>query len=230
MTAYAINEGGLREVIGFCTYPKESQETWRDFLAGLKKRGLTGLLLITSDAHEGLRIALNKEFPQVPWQRCQFHFSKNITEKAPLKYQAGIRAELQEMFQCETIEKAREVRDAIIADYSDVAEAAMNCLDEGFDSAMTVMVFSKSLRRMLRTSNHIERLNREMKRRSKVIGIFPNEESIIRLMGSVLLERNDTAQNSKAIFSRKSYDELLRSDVPVKLVLIAEEQTQLLAA
>ena len=95
---------------------------------------------------------------------------------------------------------------------------------------MTVMVFSKSLRRMLRTSNHIERLNREMKRRSKVIGIFPNEESIIRLMGSVLLERNDTAQNSKAIFSRKSYDELLRSDVPVKLVLIAEEQTQLLAA
>ena len=100
----------------------------------------------------------------------------------------------------------------------------------GFDSAMTVMVFSKSLRRMLRTSNHIERLNREMKRRSKVIGIFPNEESIIRLMGSVLLERNDTAQNSKAIFSRKSYDELLRSDVPVKLVLIAEEQTQLLAA
>ena len=134
------------------------------------------------------------------------------------------------MFQCETIEKAREVRDAIIADYSDVAEAAMNCLDEGFDSAMTVMVFSKFLRRMLRTSNHIERLNREMKRRSKVIGIFPNEESIIRLMGSVLLERNDTAQNSKAIFSRKSYDELLRSDVPVKLVLIAEEQTQLLAA
>ena len=230
MTAYAINEGGLREVIGFGTYPKESQETWRDFLAGLKKRGLTVLLLITSDAHEGLRIALNKEFPQVPWQRCQFHFSKNITEKAPLKYQAGIRAELQEMFQCETIEKAREVRDAIIADYSDVAEAAMNCLDEGFDSAMTVMVFSKSLRRMLRTSNHIERLNREMKRRSKVIGIFPNEESIIRLMGSVLLERNDTAQNSKAIFSRKSYDELLRSDVPVKLVLIAEEQTQLLAA
>ena len=194
MTAYAINEGGLREVIGFGTYPKESQETWR------------------------------------PWQRCQFHFSKNITEKAPLKYQAGIRAELQEMFQCETIEKAREVRDAIIADYSDVAEAAMNCLDEGFDSAMTVMVFSKFLRRMLRTSNHIERLNREMKRRSKVIGIFPNEESIIRLMGSVLLERNDTAQNSKAIFSRKSYDELLRSDVPVKLVLIAEEQTQLLAA
>ena len=230
MTAYAINEGGLREVIGFGTYPKESQETWRDFLAGLKKRGLTGLLLITSDAHEGLRIALNKEFPQVPWQRCQFYFSKNITEKAPLKYQAGIRAELQEMFQCETIEKAREVRDAIIADYSDVAEAAMNCLDEGFDSAMTVMVFSKFLRRMLRTSNHIERLNREMKRRSKVIGIFPNEESIIRLMGSVLLERNDTAQNSKAIFSRKSYDELLRSDVPVKLVLIAEEQTQLLAA
>ena len=137
---------------------------------------------------------------------------------------------MQEMFQCETIEKAREVRDAIIADYSDVAEAAMNCLDEGFDSAMTVMVFSKSLRRMLRTSNHIERLNREMKRRSKVIGIFPNEESIIRLMGSVLLERNDTAQNSKAIFSRKSYDELLRSDVPVKLVLIAEEQTQLLTA
>ena len=90
MTAYAINEGGLREVIGFGTYPKESQETWRDFLAGLKKRGLTGLLLITSDAHEGLRIALNKEFPQeMSISFLQEHHRKS-TFKVPSRYSGRI--------------------------------------------------------------------------------------------------------------------------------------------
>lgn len=230
MVAYSTNQDGHREIIGFGTYPNESKETWKDFLLNLQKRGLTGLIMVTSDAHEGIRYALSKVYPDVPWQRCQFHFSKNIAEKVPKKIQAGLRGEFQEMFNCETIEEARKKRDAIIEFYSDVAEGAMRCLDEGFESAMTVMLLPRSLRKFYRTSNHIERLNRELKRRSKVIGIFPNEASLLRLMGAVLEEYNDVIQNGRAVFCKATYGALLTSDVPAKLVLVAKEQLQLLAA
>jgi putative transposase len=188
------------------------------------------LLMITSDAHEGIQDAISKVFPDVPWQRCQFHFSKNISEKAPKKYQAGIRAELQEMWNCETIDAARKRRDAIIADYKDVAESAMMCLDEGFESAMTVMTLPKYLRKYFRTSNHIERLNKELKRRSSVIGIFPNESSLLRLMGSVLLERNDVLNARKAIFSPATYAVLINSSTVTDLRQLAMEQQKLRVA
>lgn len=230
MIALATNDQGHREIIGFGVYHNESKDTWNDFLNGLKKRGLKGLLMITSDAHEGIRDAMNKVFPNVPWQRCQFHFSKNIADKAPKKYQAGIRAELNEMFNCQSLEDARKVRDHILDDYRDVAESAMNCLEEGFESAMTIMALPKHLRRYYHTSNHIERLNKELKRRSKVIGIFPNEDSLLRLMGSVLIEQNDLLQVKKAIFSPKTYAELVQSEVPGNLVKIAGEQRLLQAA
>lgn len=230
MIAYGTNAEGHREILGFGVYANESSATWTDFLLSLKKRGLTGLLMITSDAHEGILNAIGKVFPTVPWQRCQFHFSRNITDKAPKKYQTGLRAELQELFNCKTIAEARKVRDRIIEDYRDVAESAVACLDEGFESSMTVMLLPAWLRRFYRTSNQIERLNKEMKRRSKVIGVFPNEDSVLRLMGSVLMERHDAMLAGRAVFSKDSLSALLKSDIPAKLIVIAEEQRQLRAA
>ncbi len=106
----------------------------------------------------------------------------------------------------------------------------MKCLDEGFESSMTVMVLPKGMRRFFRTSNHIERLNKELKRRSAVIGVFLNEESLLRLMGSVLLERNEVVSVQKAIFSSESYQALVTSDVVSKLAKLADEQVQLRAA
>ena len=230
MIAYGTNAEGHRENLGFGVYANESSATWTDFLLSLKKRGLTGLLMITSDAHEGILNAIGKVFPTVPWQRCQFHFSRNITDKAPKKYQTGLRAELQELFNCKTIAEARKVRDRIIEDYRDVAESAVVCLDEGFESSMTVMLLPAWLRRFYRTSNQIERLNKELKRRSKVIGVFPNEDSVLRLMGSVLMERHDAMLAGRAIFSKDSLSALLKSDIPAKLIVIAEEQRRLRAA
>lgn len=223
MIAYGTNESGIREVLGFGVYPNESKETWRNFLLDLKNRGLSGLRMVTYDAHESIRYALNQVFPGVAWQRGQIHFSRNIADKAPKKYQAGIRAELQEMFQCRIIEDARKKKAEIISTYGDVAEAAMRCLDEGFESSMTVMVLPLSMQRFFRTSNHIERLNKELKRRSKAIGIFPNEQSLLRLMGSVLMERNEIIQSGKAIFSSSSYCTFMKSEAPGKLVALAEE-------
>lgn len=230
MIAYGTNGHGHREILGFNVYSNESAATWTDFLMGMKKRGLTGVLMITSDAHDGILAAIGKVFPTVPWQRCQFHFIRNITDKAPKKYQAGLRTELHEMFNCKTMAEARKIRDRIIEDYRDVAEAAVSCLDDGFESSMTVTLLPVGMRRYYRTSNHIERLNKELKRRSKVIGVFPNEDSVLRLMGSVLIELHDAMLAGRAIFSKDSLAALMRSDVPAKLVVIAGEQQQLRAA
>ena len=230
MIAYATNSEGHREIIGFGVYRNESKETWNAFLKGLKARGLTGVRMITSDAHEGIIDAISKQFPDVPWQRCQFHFSRNITQKTPAKYQKGLASELQDMFNSKTIEAARKRRDEIIADYKDVAEEAMTCLDEGFEAAMTVMVLPGYLHKYFRTSNQIERLNKELKRHSKVIGVFPNEDSLMRLMGAVLMERNEHIASLRCVFKPATLQALMASDLPLKLVRIAKEQRQLLAA
>ena len=164
----------------------------------------------------------------MPWQRCQFHFSRNILANVPKKYQEGVHLELQEMFNSPTLNEARKKRDSLINDYSDIAEKAMQTLDEGFDSTMTAMILPEGLRKLVRTSNHLERLNKELKRRSKVIGIFPNEASVVRLMGSVLIELNDRLQTKKPIFFQPAYRMLLEQSE--SLISIAKEQRSLLVA
>ncbi len=230
MIACATNEDGHREIIGFSPYRNESKETWCDFLRNLKKRGLKDVLMFTSDAHEGMLYAINREFPEVPWQRCQVHFSRNIVDKTPKKYQVGLRSELTEMFRCDTLEAARRKRDQIIADYQDVAESAMNCLDIGFEESMTVMALPKPIRVYYRSTNHIERVNRELKRRSKAIGIFANEASLVRIMGAVLIEGNEICLNIRKLFSKETFKSMMNSNTKQKLIMIAEEQAALIAA
>lgn len=225
MIAYATNSEGHRDIIGFGVYANESKETWRDFLFSLRSRGLKDVRVFVSDSHEGIKYAISQVFPETPWQRCQFHFTRNILDKAPKKYIEGLKLELREMFNCDTIEKARTKRDAIIADYRDVAESAMNCLDEGFEDSMVAMELPKHLRKLFRTSNHIERLNKELKRRSKVIGVFPNSDSLNRLMGSVLIELNEKRKSSRRLFYKPTYNEI---EAHVEcLVKRAREQQQL---
>ena len=229
MIAYAINAGGHREVLGFGAFPNESKETWKAFLDSLKNRGLQNVRMFISDAHEGIKYAIAHVFPDTPWQRCQFHFIRNIIDKTPKQHIEGLKLELREMFDSKTIKIARSKRDSIIREYRDVAESAMNCLDEGFDDAMTVMVLPEKVRKKARTSNHIERLNKELKRRSNVIGIFPNTASLNRLMGAVLMERHDKMQNTRRrILYMTDYNEVeARVD---ELKVRAQEQRMLLEA
>lgn len=229
MIAIATTTEGRREIIGFDVYDNESNDTWFMFLESLKKRGLSGLQMITSDAHPGIIYAISKTYPTVAWQRCQTHFSKNILEKAPKKYQKGLQTELLEMYNTRSIEDARRVRDRIINDYNDIASAAMECLDNGFESVMTVMALPENIRRFHRTSNHLERLNREIKRRSNVISVFPNSESIIRLMGSVLMELNEEFCTKKVACYPKDAFVNLKAYIP-KLQAIAQEQQKLFVA
>ena len=226
--AMGVNEKGTREIIGFELYDRESKETWQEFMLSLKARGLKGIKMITSDAHEGIIHAIRLLFPDVPWQRCQFHFTRNIIDKAPKKYQEGLRLELRTMFQASNIKEARKKRDLIISDYADVAPQAMECLDLGFESAMTVMYLPEVIRRYVRTSNYLERTNKELKRRSNAIGVFPNEASVLRLMGSVLIEYHEKLANIKKMFYNPIYHEVI--SLSEQLAKLAQEQEQLLIA
>ena len=229
MVAIGTRYDGHREILGFGIYKNESKETWNEFLKSLKNRGLNEIKMFISDAHDGILHGICEHYPESPWQRCQTHFSRNILEKTPTKYQKGLAAELTEMYNCRTIEKAREKRDSIINDYSDLAEKAMECLDKGGDSVMTVMTLPENYRRYYRTSNHIERLNRELKRRSKAIGVFPNVDSLNRLIGSVILEENDKYQERKSSSIPLSINDDIEA-CSSELIILAEEQHQLLIA
>lgn len=226
--ALATNREGKHEIIGFDVYDAENKDTWFAFLSSLKKRGLKGLRMITSDSHQGIISALGKVYPEVPWQRCQTHFSRNIIDKTPKKYQKGLNAELLDMYNAASIEEARTIRDRVLNDYTSVAPAAMEVLENGFESVMTVMVLPEKLRKFHRTSNHIERLNRELKRRSNVIGVFPNSASILRIMGSVLMEWHDKRVSLNKMYSVKLLDEVDQNLYLLKK--IALEQQKLLAA
>ena len=229
MVALAITDNGKREIVGFEIYDNESKETWKLFLESLKDRGITDPKLITSDAHDGILYAISKVFPNTPWQRCQTHFSRNILSHAPSKYQKAIHAELTEMYNTTTIAEARAKRDSILEEYSDVAAKAMECLDKGFEDAMTIMALPEGFRKYLRTSNHLERLNKELKRRSHVIGVFPNEGSLNRIIGSVLIELNDVYSLEQNLHvGKKSIAQL--EECTSNLILIAKEQQRLLAA
>ena len=229
MVATAMTKEGFREVIGFGVYENESKRTWTDFMESLKDRGLNNVRIITSDAHEGIRHAIAKVFPSTPWQRCQVHFSRNILDYAPPKVEAGLKVELYEMFSCETIEEARRKKNQIVEDYSDIAEKAVDILESGFEDAMTVMALPRQWQKSFRSTNYLERLNRELKRRSKVIGVFPDENSLLRLMGSVLMEQHDAYQHKPHFpLSKKGWDEF--TSTCHNLERIALEQRALLAA
>lgn len=134
---------------------------------------------------------------------------KSVTEEDPETVKKlGLRSELLDMFNCETLRQARARRDEIIADYSEKAPKAMERLDAGLEEAMTVMLLPKDMRRCTRTSNYLERLNKEVKRRSRVIGIFPNTSSAIRLLGAHRMEENDRWATMRNIYYKAAIQEL----------------------
>ena len=223
MVAIGITALGKREILGFDLYEDESNSTWTSFVQSLIDRGLSDVLMYTSDAHPAIRYAMNKKMPNAVWQRCQFHFIRNILDAAPKNYKAGIETELREMFSSQTLKEARMRCNEILRDYSDIAEKAMEILDNGFDDSMTVMMLPKEMRQQLRTSNAAERMNRELKRRANVIKIFPNQASVIRLMGSVTIEYNEMMLQKRKLFYKTSMSKI--TDTTRKeLVELAHEQ------
>jgi transposase-like protein len=229
MVALAIKSDGHREVVGFDVYDAEDDYSWKRFLEDLKQRGLQTPHVMISDAHRSIRKAMAEVFPQTAWQRCQVHFMRNILNETPPKYKEGLKVELREMFNAGDIKEARKRRDSIIDDYGPVAEKAMKILDEGFEDSMTLINMPQSISRILRTTNILERLNRELKRRSDVIQVFPNGASVLRLMGAVTIEYSDRQSTLQRIFAERTFKEI-REKLSGEYRLTAQRQNVLLKA
>ncbi len=191
--AVAVNTDGVREVLGMAIGPSEAEPFWTSFLRSLTRRGLRGVKLVISDAHEGLKAAAAKVL-KATWQRCRVHFLRNALAHAGKGQRQVVLALINTVF-------AQETQDAAITQWRAVADqlrakfprlAAL--MDDAESDVLAFMSFPKSHRVQIHSTNPLERLNAEIKRRTNVVGIFPNEPAITRLVGALLLEQNDEWQ------------------------------------
>lgn len=189
LIACGVDDNGRRDVLGVSVSLSEAEVHWRAFLSGLKDRGLHGLELIVSDAHEGLKAARKAVFGGVPWQRCQFHLQQNAGQYVTVKTKREeVARDIRSIFNAPDQDEAKHLLDKFIAKYEPsmpkLAEWAETNLVEG----LTVYSLPPSHRRRLRTTNLVERLNEEIRRRTKVARLFPNEASCLRLVTAVVME------------------------------------------
>jgi transposase-like protein len=190
--ALGVSEAGNREILGFMIQDGESNDTWTNFFDYLKNRGLTGIKLLISDAHKGLVSSIKTSFSKVSWQRCQVHFLRNIFQKTPKKNSKKFREAVKAIFKFKDIDSARRAKNDLIKDYEDKAkyEKACRIFDEGFEDAFQYLVAGNGHNR-LKSTNLLERLNEEIRRREKVIRIFPNTPSANRLIGALLMDHHE---------------------------------------
>lgn len=187
LIAIGVNEDGAREVLGISSKLSEAEVHWKDFFRDLQQRGLSGVQLIISDAHEGMKAARRAVFPSIKWQRCQFHMAQNAQSYAPKK---TVREELGEavrqIFHSSDYETAQLIKERVIEKYKEKAPQFVEWLEENVEEGLTCFSFPEKHRKKIRTSNVIERINREVKRRTKVVTLFPNVASCERLVSALL--------------------------------------------
>ncbi|MGI6527443.1 MAG: IS256 family transposase [Caldicoprobacterales bacterium] len=210
LIAVGINEQGYREIIGFQVSNTESESSWGEFFLSLKERGLKDVHLITSDNHKGLVNAVRRHFQGATWQRCQTHFSRNMLDNAPKALQSEIKEDLRKLYEAVDLDSARKVKDQIIDKYETKAPKAATLLDETFDDITAVLAIPLKYRKRLRTTNGVERLNQEVRRRERVIRIFPNEASVIRLLGALLMEQDEKWQTGRKYFDMDLYYQAMK--------------------
>ena len=198
LIAQGVMPNGHRTILGASVSLSEAEVHWREFLASLQARGLHGVQLVTSDDHAGLRAALQARLPGVKWQRCQFHLAKNLLDHLPPNVpQEEASADLRAVFNAPNRAEADRLLSLMVAKYAPLSGKLAAWLEQNVPEGLTVFDFSADHRRRLRTNNGLERLNREIKRRTRVASIFPNEASLLRLATAVLMEIDDEWQTEK---------------------------------
>jgi len=189
LVAVGVNPEGKREILGVSVSLSEHEVHWRTFLESLKGRGLEGVQLITSDDHPGLKAARLSVFGGLPWQRCQFHLQQNAQAYVPHKdMQTEVANDLRTIFNAPDRATAEAYLAKTVAKYQPEATRLSEWLAANIPEGLTVFSFRESFRRLLRTTNGVERLHREIRRRARVVSIFPNQASCLRLVSAVLNE------------------------------------------
>ena len=191
--AVAVNTEGTREVLGMAVGPSEAEPFWTDFLRSSSRRGLRGVKLVISDAHVGLKAAIAKVF-KATWQRCRVHFMRNALAHAGKGQRQMVLALINTVFAQETAEAASAQWRAVADQLREKFPKLSAMLDEAEGDVLAFMQFPKAHRTQIASTNPLERVNAEIKRRTDVVGIFPNDAAITRLVGALLLEQNDEWQ------------------------------------
>ena len=225
--AYGVHETGRREVIGLDVGEIESEAFWREFLRSLRRRGLDGVRLCISDSHEGLKAAIARVLG-CPWQRCAVHFVRDMHQHCRPAQRALVSAALREVFTADGHEQARERVSAVIGQLAPTAPKVAELLANAEEDLLAFYRFAPEHWSKLRSTNPLERVNREIGRRSDVVGIFPNDASLIRLAGMLLIEQNDEWLVGRRYLSQESLAALAVQETELSAPAVQEtEQYQL---
>lgn len=192
LTAIGISESGHREILGLSLGDSENEASWNRMFSWLKQRGLRDVFLIVSDTHQGLRNAADRHLQGVIWQRCQVHFRRNVLALTPKSLRAKMAGLLERVLKAQGREEAWKAFGRLADEMDGKASRAVDDLENGLEDALAVLILPKKYRKRLRTTNMAERLNEEIRRRERVIRIFPNEDSALRLIGAMLAEQHET--------------------------------------
>ena len=188
-TAIGIDTDGRREILGVSVSLSEAETHWREFLKSLKRRGLSGVKFVASDDHDGLKAALNAEFTGVIWQRCQCHLQRNAIKYVPkVSMRSRVAEDLRDIFNANDLRAAEERLQKCVEKYSKSAPQLSEWIEENVPDGLAVFALPGSHRRRMRTTNMLERLHEEIKRRTRVARLFPNEASLLRLVSAIEME------------------------------------------
>jgi putative transposase len=206
VVAYGVDAAGHREVIGLDVGAAEAEAFWREFLRSLVRRGLAGVQLVVSDAHEGLKAAI-AQVVSCPWQRCTVHFLRDALGHCPKDLQQLVGAAIRPIFRAACLQDARRLLEETVTHLQGRVPKVARLLEEAEDELLAFYAFPAAHRSKLRSTNPLERVNREIGRRSDVVGVFPNDAALLRLAGSLLIEQNDEWLVSRRYLSEASMAE-----------------------
>ena len=197
-------DNGKRMVLGVSAALSEAEVHWRTFLVSLKERGIGIPDSVTSDAHEGIRAALKAVFNATPWQRCQFHLQQNAQAYVPkISMRESVAADIRTVFNADSLAHAQDRLDTLVDKYSKSAPELSAWMQTAIPEGLEVFNLPEHIRKRLRTSNACETLNTQIKRRTKVAGLFPNTDSILRLTTAILMEISEEWETGKAYLTNK---------------------------
>ena len=208
VVAYGVHETGRREVIGIDVGEAETEAFWREFLRSLRARGLAGVQLCVSDAHEGLKHAIAKVLG-CPWQRCTVHFLRDMLGHCSKAQQPLVATAIRQIFAAESGEEARERLAGVATALERSAPKVAHLLAGAEEELLAFMAFPAEHWSKLRSTNPLERVNREIGRRSDVVGIYPNDAALVRLAGALLIEQNDEWLVGRRYLSEESLQAVL---------------------
>jgi transposase-like protein len=210
--AVGVNQSGEREILGFDVGMSEDGAFWEEFLRKLVARGLKGVKLVVSDAHEGLKSAIKKVLTGSTWQRCRVHFMRNVLSQVPKKCQGMVSSIIRTIFAQNDQESAREQLRHVVDELRGRFPKAMEILEAAEEDILAYMAFPREHWIQIHSTNPLERLNREIRRRTDVVCIFPNRDAVIRLVGTMLMEQNDEWQVGRRYFSLESMEKLTQAN------------------